>query len=105
MIDPLLTLSLYHANISINSKFNKFYNSYPEWLRDWPDDARQPSNNGLKGANSCKANFALKDERDKCNDIGIFGLSAQSRGAFLVSIKFWKEGWNWEMQFHTKQKR
>jgi len=34
-------------------------NSYQEWLRDWPDEARQPA---LHGAKSSKMSFILGDK-------------------------------------------
>ena len=39
------------------------YYLYPEWQRDWPDDARQP----IEGANSSKTNthLLLKDKEKR----------------------------------------
>ena len=43
----------YYINYTILKKMKIKYCSYQEWQRDWPYDARQPSNS-LEGAKSYK---------------------------------------------------
>src|SRR5690625_3136401 len=65
------------------------YLPYPEWRRDWPDEARQPAAMWLRhGANSCRTEV-LKDE------------GGGKRGSLCALGSFPKHGW-WSFLFRRR---